>query len=259
MTPMKFKSCNENTGKFKKIECNVNEKFFSKNYSCYVKPVNRTTSFLNMDFLITQYAHHVILSIQLFKKETQHFHPFLNENTGRFKKIDCSVNEKFFSKNYSCYVKPINRTVAYLDMEFYIIQRAHHVIITLQLFKKETQHFRPFLINLKVDACDFLKTKRNNNIIVRTVANYFLPYSNMNFTCPYKGIILFKNFNFDPGFMPSIWPSGYYKATFTFISTKIPKQLLLQVRLFILGILCECLVANHPYNNDIHPYNIHKI
>lgn len=118
---------------------------------------------------------------------------------------------------------PKNRTLSLLDMEFYIIQEVFDAVVHIQLFKKETQHFQPFLINLKVDACDFLKTRRSNRILVRIIANYLLPFSNMNFTCPYKGPILFKNFNFDPGFLPSIWPYGYYKMSFILYLNRDPK------------------------------------
>lgn len=101
-------------------------------------------------------------------------------------------------------------------MDFFVKKRADQILTSIQLFKKETQHFRPFLVNVKLDCCDYFKTKRVENIIVRRVANYFLPYSNMNHTCPYEGQITFKEFNFEPYFMPSIWPSGLYKAIFTF-------------------------------------------
>lgn len=139
--------------------------------------------------------------------------------------MECEIDEHFLSKNYSCYVKPINRTIAFLNLQFYVVPVVRDLVISFQLLKKETAHFRPFLVSFKDDFCHFLNTKQNANILVKLVLNYFLPYSNIK-RCPIQGNIVFENFYFSPDFMPSVWPKGYYKAAILMYADKRTKPAL---------------------------------
>lgn len=63
-------------GKFKKVECEKDDSIFSPIYSCYVRPVNRTTSLMQLKFNAVANIEKLLLSFQFFKKETMNFQPF---------------------------------------------------------------------------------------------------------------------------------------------------------------------------------------
>lgn len=175
-------------------------------------------TFNRLDFTIfickCKHLNFFIYKIKIKKK-------FQDQNIGKFLKIDCKPNEKYFLKNCSyCYVKPKNRTVALLDLQFFLIKKAYEVSATIQLFKKESQTFHPFLINVKVDLCRYLKTKAVDNVIVRLILNFMLPSTNINHTCPYEGLVEVRNMDFYPDWMPSVWPSEDYKIVFHFFVNK---------------------------------------
>lgn len=123
-------------------------------------------------------------------------------------------------------MRPVNRSTSFLDIKFFLLKKVNVVDMSLQLFKKETPHFRPFLINFKGDFCEFLRSRKSTIIVIKLVLNFFLPFGNVR-KCPAKGNIEWKNFNFNPNFMPSIWPKGYYKAVLNFWCNKSKKSTVL--------------------------------
>lgn len=145
-------------------------------------------------------------------------------NTGRFKKVECEMDQAFFS-NISCNIKPVNRTTAFLNIEYYAIKGIENLTLTLQIFKKETVHFRSFPVSFKINYCDFLKTRKSSSIVARLFLNFFLPYTNVK-TCPLQGHLWFKDFNFSPNFLPSIWPRGYYKGVSQIYKKNIRKPIM---------------------------------
>ncbi|KAH8384245.1 hypothetical protein KR200_009225, partial [Drosophila serrata] len=120
-----------------------------------------------------------------------------------FTNIKCtSLDPKFLEFQY-CYLKSINRSYKYISLKtklanfpvpkprvsmllqpvkyFIIVPKSFQVNIELM---KRFSGYKPFLYNVTVDACSFLKNPKSNPIALY-LHGFFKNHSNMNHTCPY--------------------------------------------------------------------------
>ncbi|XP_017122451.1 uncharacterized protein LOC108142886 [Drosophila elegans] len=101
-----------------------------------------------------------------------------------FTNFKCDSLDKDFCEFEYCTIKAINRTYKYVSTKIRLYQvPITEIKVKVGLYKR-FNGYRPFLYNITVDACQFLKNKKSN-----PVTNYFYEFikstSNMNHTCPY--------------------------------------------------------------------------
>ncbi|XP_033253985.1 uncharacterized protein LOC108159866 isoform X1 [Drosophila miranda] len=106
-----------------------------------------------------------------------------------FTNVKCSSVDKEFSDFEYCYLKSVNRSYKYLSLKVNLFQVPITNVSTKIGLYKRFSGYKPFLYNLTVDACKFLKHQKSFPIV-----SYFYElikdFSNMNHSCPYDHDLL---------------------------------------------------------------------
>nr|XP_044251830.1 LOW QUALITY PROTEIN: uncharacterized protein LOC108065046 [Drosophila takahashii] len=102
-----------------------------------------------------------------------------------FTNIKCASVDKDFSDFEYCRLKSVNRTYKYFSLKVILFKTPiTSVKVNLGLYKLGNG-YKPFLYNITVDACKFLKNQKSNPVALYFY-NWFKIYSNMNHSCPYN-------------------------------------------------------------------------
>ncbi|KAH8262216.1 hypothetical protein KR038_012137, partial [Drosophila bunnanda] len=103
--------------------------------------------------------------------------------------IKCtSLNDSYCSFDY-CLLKSVNRTYKYGSIKAVIHDGPiYKVKVNFALYKR-LNGFKPFLYNVTIDGCKFLKHK-SSSPVAAFIYNLFGPFSNMNHTCPYDNDLI---------------------------------------------------------------------
>ncbi|KQS43573.1 uncharacterized protein LOC6543825 [Drosophila erecta] len=102
-----------------------------------------------------------------------------------FTNAQCESLDKDFALFESCFLKSVNRSYKYLSLKVKLLKLPiTKVKVRIGLYKR-VNGYLPFLYNMTVDACRFLKSS-NPNPIALYFYTFFKDYSNMNHTCPYN-------------------------------------------------------------------------
>ncbi|KAH8347150.1 hypothetical protein KR059_005869, partial [Drosophila kikkawai] len=111
---------------------------------------------------------------------------FIFQVTGKveFTNLKCTSYDPKFSEFEYYHFKAINRTFKYLSLKVKLYETPiTNVKVNVALLKR-FGGYKPFLYNVTVDACKFLKNPSSNAVIVY-LHGFFKSHSNMNHTCPY--------------------------------------------------------------------------
>nr|XP_036675508.1 uncharacterized protein LOC118878125 isoform X1 [Drosophila suzukii] len=116
---------------------------------------------------------------------------FVPENTSKFEytNIICTSLDTNFSTFDYCYIKPINRTYKYISFKAKLLKTPVTKIKLNFAWFKRVNGYRPFLYNITVDSCRFLKNP-SSQPIAEFFYELFRSHSNMNHTCPYDHDII---------------------------------------------------------------------
>ncbi|XP_017014177.2 uncharacterized protein [Drosophila takahashii] len=106
-----------------------------------------------------------------------------------FTNVKCECFDKKFCEVDYCYIKSKNRTYKYISVRCKLLQiPLTNIKVNFGLYQR-LNGYKPFLYNMTVDACKFLKSPQSN-----PVANYFYNYfkdvSNLNHSCPFDHDII---------------------------------------------------------------------
>ncbi|XP_043655670.1 uncharacterized protein LOC122621758 [Drosophila teissieri] len=126
---------------------------------------------------------YLILSILIFYSvmETNSLFEFTNINCTS---IDVKVGEYEY-----CYLKSINRTYKYVSGKYKVHQNSLSSVKLTFMMWKRLNGYKPFLFNVTVDACRFLKNPKSSPVI-KYIYESFTSYSNMNHSCPFSGDVI---------------------------------------------------------------------
>ncbi|XP_017036073.1 uncharacterized protein [Drosophila kikkawai] len=107
-----------------------------------------------------------------------------------FTNIKCETFSPTFNDFEYCFLKSVNRTYKYASLR----ARLHQVPITkikvhFVLYQR-LNGYKPFLYNMTVDACKFLKNRKRYPV-VKFFYEIVEAYSNINHTCPYSHDVIF--------------------------------------------------------------------
>ncbi|XP_017039316.1 uncharacterized protein LOC108086787 [Drosophila ficusphila] len=106
-----------------------------------------------------------------------------------FTNVKCTSVDQNFSDFEYCRLKSVNRTYKYLSLKVKLYKiPVTKVTVKIQLLKR-LNGYKPFLYNITVDACKFLKSQKINPVF-GYFHGIFRDHSNMNHTCPYDHDII---------------------------------------------------------------------
>nr|NP_001027165.1 uncharacterized protein Dmel_CG33654 [Drosophila melanogaster]AAZ52522.1 uncharacterized protein Dmel_CG33654 [Drosophila melanogaster] len=90
-----------------------------------------------------------------------------------FTNLQCTSFDKSFDDFEYCYIRSANRSYKYLTLK-------------VNLFKTPRFNgYRPFMFNITLDACRFLKNT-DSKPIAKYFYEFFNSYSNLNHSCPFN-------------------------------------------------------------------------
>ncbi|XP_041675672.1 uncharacterized protein LOC121530528 [Drosophila eugracilis] len=101
-----------------------------------------------------------------------------------FTNIKCEVADPDFCNIEYCYLKSVNRTYKYYSLKVNLFKIPITKVKVNAAIYKFANGYKPFMYNVTVDACKFLKNQKSNPIF-GYFYGYFKDHSNMNHTCPY--------------------------------------------------------------------------
>ncbi|KAH8267492.1 hypothetical protein KR018_008081 [Drosophila ironensis] len=109
-----------------------------------------------------------------------------------FTNVICECYDKSFCEIELCQLKSVNRTYKYFSGRFNLRQStSSNIKINVALFKR-FNGYKPFLYNVTVDMCKFMKNRKANPV-ANFVYESFANFSNFNHSCPFNhGILIEK-------------------------------------------------------------------
>ncbi|XP_070073105.1 uncharacterized protein [Drosophila takahashii] len=108
----------------------------------------------------------------------------LISSRAEFTNFKCKSVDKDFADFEYCTLKAINRTYKYVSTKVKLFKvPVTKVKVNFGLYKR-FNGYRPFLYNITVDACNFLRNQKGNPI-TSYFYDFFKDISNMNHTCPF--------------------------------------------------------------------------
>ncbi|XP_041450226.1 uncharacterized protein LOC121404590 [Drosophila obscura] len=108
-----------------------------------------------------------------------------------FTNIVCTSLDKEFSEFEYCYLKSVNRTYKYVSVKSKLYQTpVTKVKVNFSLYKR-FNGYRPFMYNITVDACRFLKNPKSNPVTLFFFSS-FAEFSNFNHSCPFNGALFLE-------------------------------------------------------------------
>ncbi|XP_032305331.1 uncharacterized protein LOC26515012, partial [Drosophila ananassae] len=111
-----------------------------------------------------------------------------------FTNLNCETLNKSYADFEYCYLKSINRTYKYLSIKVNLLKKPiRKVKVRAALFKR-FNGWRPFMFDMTVDACNFLKNTKSN-LAAKYFLDFFKPFSNMNHSCPFDHDLIVDKMN----------------------------------------------------------------
>ncbi|XP_017124462.1 uncharacterized protein LOC108144287 [Drosophila elegans] len=101
-----------------------------------------------------------------------------------------SYNESWVVIHY-CRLKAHSRNKTSLNINATFLEPANNIFVKVKLMKK-ANGYKPFLIDLTIDACEFMR--KRNNPVVKIIYKMIKDVSTVNHTCPYVGLQTVSDF-----------------------------------------------------------------
>ncbi|XP_043068155.1 uncharacterized protein [Drosophila bipectinata] len=125
---------------------------------------------------------------QIFHIRTNLMNPYISCKF-EFTNVKCnSLDEKFAGFEY-CFLKSVNRSYKYLSLRANLFKTpVTKVKINVSLYKR-FNGYRPFMYNITIDGCNFLKNPKSN-AAMNYLFGFFKNNSNVNHPCPFDHDII---------------------------------------------------------------------
>ncbi|XP_055921164.1 uncharacterized protein LOC129952556 isoform X1 [Eupeodes corollae] len=131
-------------------------------------------------------------------------------------RVSCTVHDETSVSLEMCMSKAVNRTTTFIHVAGNFTKEVKTLLVHSQLFKKSEIKYRPFLVNVTDNFCDFF-SKKVGGAYLRIVWPLIMPFTNINHQCPYYGYHFIKNLPIDDDKLPEVWPVGIYLLKITFL------------------------------------------
>ncbi|EDW96768.2 uncharacterized protein LOC6536475 [Drosophila yakuba] len=132
----------------------------------------------------------------------------------KFKNIKCTCYEKSFCELKRCELKVVGRGIVglYLHAQTYQLPIKSTTCI-LSLYRR-FNGYRPFLYNVTVDICSFLKNRKRYPFF-DLVYDGIRDFTNVNHSCPFNHDIIVHRMVLNDNMIVRVpVPSGFYKLMF---------------------------------------------
>ncbi|KAH8248559.1 hypothetical protein KR032_000977, partial [Drosophila birchii] len=113
-----------------------------------------------------------------------------------FTNIVCtSMNKNHADFDY-CLLKAVNRTYKYVSLKLSIYEKPiTNIKVNFAVYKR-ANGYKPFLYNVTLDGCKFLKKPKSNNVI-QYFYGFIKDVSNLNHSCPLNEDIIIEKLSLD--------------------------------------------------------------
>ncbi|KAI8039541.1 hypothetical protein M5D96_006955 [Drosophila gunungcola] len=123
---------------------------------------------------------------------------FMRKRNQPFAKIVWNLFKHLSTVNHTCpYVSSYCRLKAHsrnktsLNINATFLEPANNIFVKVKLMKK-ANGYKPFLIDLTIDACEFMRNR--NNPVIKIIYKMIKDVSTVNHTCPYVGLQTVSDF-----------------------------------------------------------------
>uniref|UniRef100_A0A336LW03 CSON006354 protein n=1 Tax=Culicoides sonorensis TaxID=179676 RepID=A0A336LW03_CULSO len=138
------------------------------------------------------------------------------------KGIKCYDVNKNYIVNYTCRIFSKKGTSGLVYGNFYV-KKVDHVFLNMELQKRYTVTYRPWLLNFTIDCCELIRNTNYHswdNAAIRLIARVIKSvYPSVFKGCPYEGRYESKkadlNATISPYF-PPVMPTGQFKFIYHF-------------------------------------------
>lgn len=103
--------------------------------------------------------------------------------------VVCESYDKSLTVFHYCRLKAYSRTKTSLHINATFLHPINSISVRFQMLKR-ANGYKPFLFDITVDACQFLR--KPNNPVIKIVYNMIKDASNINHSCPYVVRFLIK-------------------------------------------------------------------
>ncbi|XP_050333021.1 uncharacterized protein LOC126761117 [Bactrocera neohumeralis] len=169
-----------------------------------MKPLVRVMILSSNIFLIC-----IFLSVTWVASKPKVYIKFTNAHCESFNKSWVVINE--------CRLRAIKRDVTALNINISFLHPANDIKLSIAYLKK-ANGYKPFVLNSTLDACEHIH--KRNNPIANLLYPFFVPFSNINHTCPYVGDQIVKNFYPKNEIVRLVLPMGDYLVMMSWILSK---------------------------------------
>ncbi|XP_050335062.1 uncharacterized protein LOC126762378 [Bactrocera neohumeralis] len=128
----------------------------------------------------------------------------------KFTNLKCANYDKSFLNIRKCGLKALSRNKVALTVDIQVFQLPVNNISGNLVVYRKANGYRPFMINITADFCQFMKNKKRipfGKMIMDAVELY----SNMNHSCPFNHDFTLRDFVLQPEQLQSLpVPTGEY-------------------------------------------------
>ncbi|XP_064540305.1 uncharacterized protein LOC135429771 [Drosophila montana] len=132
----------------------------------------------------------------------------------------CESHNKSWFVIHKCRLRAVNRDKTTLNINGTVLHPAYDILVKAQILKK-ANGYKPWLYNMNIDVCRFLRKPYNPVAIV--IFKMFKEFSNFNHTCPYMGPQIVDGFYLRWNTLPNFLPTGEYQLAMTWYFDKRPQ------------------------------------
>ncbi|XP_022230246.1 uncharacterized protein LOC111079382 [Drosophila obscura] len=106
-----------------------------------------------------------------------------------FTNIKCNCLDERYCRIEDCYLKSINRSYKYMSVKVNVWKPPITKLWVNFALYKRSSGYKPFLYNITLDACKFVKNPKSNPVAAYFYA-FITDYSNLNHSCPINDNVL---------------------------------------------------------------------
>ncbi|KAH8295692.1 hypothetical protein KR018_003984, partial [Drosophila ironensis] len=125
--------------------------------------------------------------------------------TVKMTNVNCVSHNKSWVRINQCRLKAIDRHTVVLNFNATFLHSTKSIRAHYQMFKR-ANGYKPWLINMSLDCCQFLKKPFDAFGII--VYNLYKDFSNINHTCPLSGDVLIQGMYLRDQVLRLPFPSG---------------------------------------------------
>ncbi|XP_017039720.1 uncharacterized protein LOC108087054 [Drosophila ficusphila] len=103
----------------------------------------------------------------------------------KFNALQCEIYAPQLGEIKQCHIKAIDRKHNLINIETILFKTATQFEIHFKMVKRETGGWHPFMYDIKLDICQFLKNRRKF-VIANLIYSFMKEFTNVNHTCPFS-------------------------------------------------------------------------